>query len=160
MRLLIKQKVFSFKDKYNIYNEDQQVVFKVEGRFFTLGAKISLSDPDGNELYYIEQQLFTWLPKYTIYKGRQKCAVISQRFSLIRHKLNVVSQYGSLDLDGDFFGMNFVIYRDHQYLGRISKEWFAWGDTYVLDVAPDQDAAFFCALVIAIDNCLHNGSQY
>lgn len=43
-KLYIKQKVFSFGDKYNIYNESGQPVFSVQGEVFTFGAKIHIYD--------------------------------------------------------------------------------------------------------------------
>ena len=44
-------------------------------------------------------------------------------------------------------------------LGRIDKKWLSWGDSYCLTVQDDSNAAFFVAIVIAIDNCIHNGQQ-
>ena len=64
-KLYIKQKVFSFGDKYNIYNENGQAVFSVQGEVFTFGAKIHMYDTTGNEVYYIEQKLFRFLPSIT-----------------------------------------------------------------------------------------------
>jgi uncharacterized protein YxjI len=62
MKLYIKQKVFSLRDKYNVYNEAQQPVFTVAGEF-SIGAKIHLYDLLGVELFYIEQKLFRFLPR-------------------------------------------------------------------------------------------------
>ena len=55
-KLYIKQKVFSFGDKYNIYNEDGQPVFSVQGEVFTFGAKIHIYDDYWSRDFFIEQK--------------------------------------------------------------------------------------------------------
>ena len=36
-------------------------------------------------------------------------------------------------LDGDFFALNFMFYRNGQAIGRLSKKLMAWGDCYELE---------------------------
>lgn len=159
MKLYIKQRIFSLGDKYDIYDTQENVVFDVESEIFTIGAKLHLCDRSGNELYYIKQNFTLFLAEYEIYRENILCAVVSQEFSLFGSKLNVESSMGNFELEGDFFAMDYDIVRDGQYFGSIHKKWLSWGDSYELDIAEEENAAFFCTLVIAIDNCLHNGKN-
>ena len=159
MYLYIRQKLFSIGDRYSVFNQAEEPVYTVEGEIFTLGAKIHLYDLAGNELFYIQQRLFRFLPQYELYKGDVRCAVISKKISFFSHRLEIESSYGDFYVDGDAFGMDFSIGVDDRTIGGISKKWFTFGDSYELFIENDQDAAFFCALVIAIDNCMHNGEE-
>jgi uncharacterized protein YxjI len=156
MKLYIKQRIFSLGDKYDIYDANENVVFDVKSELFTIGAKLHLCDTQGRELYYIKRKLTFMLAQFEIYQNNFLCAAINQEFSLFHKKLNVESSLGNFSIDGDFFSMDYDITKNGNYFGSIHKKWLSWGDSYELDIPDSRDAAFLCALVIAIDNCLHN----
>ncbi len=156
MKLYIKQRVFSLGDKYDIYDAGENVVFNVESELFTIGAKLHMYDTAGRELYYIKRKLTFLLAQYEIYQNNYLCASVSQEFALFHSKLNVESSMGSFSIQGDFMSMDYEILRNGMYCGSIHKKWLSWGDSYELDIPDTQDPGFICALVIAIDNCMHN----
>lgn len=53
MELFIKQRIFSFGDKYDILDENGNVIFYVQSKVFSFGAKIFLYDNNGNEHYFL-----------------------------------------------------------------------------------------------------------
>lgn len=155
MNLYIKQKVFSWNDRYQVYNENGQPVFEVEGELFSWGAKIHLYQ-NNHELFYIQQKLMRFLPEYEIYAGEQLCARVKKELSFFVPKLNVESAYGNFVIQGEFFNMDFSIWCNEQQVGEVHKEWLSWGDSYCLSVNRPENGAFFTSLVIAIDHCIHN----
>ena len=159
MILYIKQKVFSLTDSYNVYDENLEPVYRVESEFLSLLSKIHLYDMHDNELFFIKKNFTFMFAEYEIYNGELLCAKVKQEFSFLRPRLSVTSTYGDFDIQGEFFDMDFNVICNGELLGRISKEWLSLGDSYRLEVANQKDAAFFTALVIAIDNCLHNGKK-
>lgn len=159
MKLYIKQRIFSLGDKYDIYDSNNNVVFDVESELFTIGAKLHLLDTSGNELYYIRRRITFMLARYEIYSMNNLYAVVSQEFSFFKSKLVVESSYGDFEINGDFMSMDYEITRNGLYFGSVHKKWLSWGDSYELDIPNNEDVAFFCALVIAIDNCLHNENK-
>ena len=44
MKLYMKEKVFSWTDKFTIVNERQKVRYTVEGEFFSFGKKLHVYD--------------------------------------------------------------------------------------------------------------------
>mgnify|MGYP001015040508 CR=1 FL=1 len=156
MKLYLKQRVFSLGDKYDIYDANERVVFHVKSELFTLGAKLYLCDNNGQELYYIRGRITLFLAKYEIYKDNILCGTINQEMTFLKPRLNVKSLYGDFEIKGNLLGMDYEITRNGQYYGSVHKKWLSWGDSYELDILDEENAGFFCALVIAIDNCLHN----
>lgn len=156
MKLYIKQKIFSLNDKYNIYDENENQVYYVTSDYFTIGAKMHFMDVNDDELFFIRRKLTFLVASYEIYKKGTLCATVNQKLSLFRGKLDINSSYGNFEIRGDFFGMNFEIYKNGSLFGSISKKWMSWGDTYELNILESENISFFCALVITIDNCLHN----
>ena len=43
-KLLIKQKVFSIRDKFNVYDENEKVKYKVKSSLFSLKYKLTVYD--------------------------------------------------------------------------------------------------------------------
>lgn len=156
MKLYIKQRYFSVGDKYDVFNENGDVVYQIRSEIFTIGAKIHLMDYAGNELYYIRRRITFFLAEYEIYRGNTLCATISQELSFFRKRLTIQCDYGNLEIHGDFFAWDFDITNNGILIGSVSKRIMSWSDTYELAIQDGMDAAFFTSLVIAIDNCLHN----
>ncbi|WMJ22540.1 LURP-one-related family protein [Paludicola sp. MB14-C6] len=159
MNLFIKQKIFSWKDRFFVYNENGEVVYEVEGELFSWGAKIHIYNRYERELFYIKQKLMCFLPEYEIYRNETLYARVKKELSFITPKLNVSSNCGDFVMKGDFLSMDFSIECNNVLIGEIHKKWFTWGDTYCLTVVDNEDSAFFTAMVIAIDHCLHNESE-
>ena len=109
MDLYIRQRVFAWGDKYDITDDQETPVFRVEGEVFTFGAKLHLYDLKGQELYYVEQELFHFMPRYTVYKGRMAIASVRKNFTLFGHSLTVESGYGNFEIEGSVFGWDFRI---------------------------------------------------
>ena len=156
MRVNIKQKVFSFGDKFSVNAENGTPIIYVEGKVFSLGDKLRVLDAQGAELFYIEQKLFKFLPEYRIFSNGEEVAFLKREFSILRPKLNISSVYGDFTIDGNFLGYNFSIYRDGQIVGTVSKKFVAFSDTYTLDISDDENVPFMITLTIVIDQILHD----
>lgn len=152
----IKQKIFSLRDHYYVENQKGEPIFEVTGKFFAIADQLTLRDLNQQNLFTVKQKLMTLWGAYDVYKDDILCATIKRRPSLFKPKLDVESEYGNFQLRGDVFNYDFTITKDGQEVGHIEKKWFKLSDHYQLKVADGQDDAFFVALVIAIDNCLHN----
>lgn len=156
MTLYLKQRIFTISDKYSIFDENEDPVFNVEKQFFSIPSRFIISDINGNELFVLKKNFTLFLASYDIYKGYYLCASVQKELSFFKAKFSVKSQYGNFVIDGDIFDHNFSILKDGISIGSVNKKLFAFSDSYVLDIIDDKNAAFFCALVIAIDNCMHN----
>ncbi|KAB2330338.1 hypothetical protein F7732_19500 [Bacillus mesophilum] len=47
--------------------------------------------------------------------------------------------------------MDFVIFQHGEVAGKVTKEWFTWGDSYKVQVLKEEMETIVIALVIAID---------
>ena len=78
---------------------------------------------------------------------------IRKQFSLFTPRYDV--DYMGWEVEGDFFGWDYNVVKQGSPIISISKQWFNWGDTYVLDYANPAHEMPGLLLVIAIDaaNC-------
>lgn len=159
MRFIVKQRIFSFGDNFTIKDEAGNDCFTVRGKVFALGDKLRIYDMQGHELFYIEQRLFRFLPEYTIYQFGRPVATVKKQFSLFKPRFNIWSAYGDFTIEGNFLGMDFSIYKNGKHVAQVSKRWFSWGDTYGVDIADDENYGFLLALVIVIDQVIHDNNH-
>ena len=152
MKLYIKQKVFSFGDKFNVYDENGNERYYVEGEVFTFGKKLHLYSFNGEELAYIEQQLFTFLPKYNVYINGAEIAEVVKEFAFFHNSYSVNGLGWSVD--GDFLDHDYTIESEGRIVASVAKEWFTWGDAYSINIDDGVDLIHALAVVLVIDACI------
>lgn len=149
MKLLFKQRFFSWFDSYDIYDEAGNTMFVVKGQL-SWGHLLKIYDANGNEVGYIREKLLTWLPKFEMYIGDSYVGSISKQFTFFRPKFNI--DYNGWHVEGDWFEWNYTILDStNQAVAYVSKELFNWTDTYVINVMNSNDAVYALMLVLAID---------
>ena len=149
MKLMIKQKVFSWGDKFTVYDEAGAAKYIVEGEVFSLGKKLHVYDLNRTEVIYVQQKLMSLLPRFFVTIEGKEVAEIKAKFSFLKPKY----QIEGLDwqVEGDFTRHNYAVYAQNGPVVEIRKEWMTWGDTYVLNIADPQHELAALAIVLAID---------
>ena len=61
MKLLMRQKVFSWTDRFLVWDELGRERYTVEGELFSWGKRLHVCDPAGRETLYLEEKLFSLL---------------------------------------------------------------------------------------------------
>ena len=149
MKLLFKQRLFSWFDSYDIDDEAGNTVFTVKGEL-SWGHLLRIYDAIGNDVGYIKERVFTFLPKFEIYLGDNYVGCISKEFTFFKPKFNI--DYNGWTVDGDWFEWDYSIFNSSvQTVATVSKEIWNWTDTYVIDVQDPNDAICVLMLVLAID---------
>lgn len=149
MRLIFKQRMFSWFDSYDIYDEAGNTVFTVKGEL-AWGHLLRIYDALGEEVGYIKEKVFTWFPKFEMYLGGNYIGSINKEFSFFTPKFNV--DYKGWHVDGNWLEWDYNI-RDSAgvYVANVTKEVWNWTDTYIIDVYNPNDAVYALMLVLAID---------
>ncbi len=149
MKLLFKQRLFSWLDSYDIYDEEGQTLYVVKGQI-AWGHCLKIFDGQGREVGMVKQRIFTLLPKFEMYLAGQYIGCISREFSLFVPRYNI--DCNGWQVEGNLFEWDYTV-RDGTGLpvATVSKQLFNWTDTYVIDVPRSQDALCALMLVLAID---------
>ena len=149
MKLLFKQRRFSWFDSYDIYNEQGETVYIVKGQF-SLGHCLKIFDLNGKEIGLLEERLLSWLPKFDMYIYNNYIGCIKKEFSFFKPRFNI--DYNGWQINGDFLEWDYSIKdSSHSEIATVSKEILNWTDTYVIDVHNPDDAIYALMLVLAID---------
>ena len=157
MYLRIRQRIFSWTDSYDVYDDSGEAKYEVKGKFFSLGHQIHVYDKrTGEEVGSIHEKLFTFLPEFEIVIGGNVQGTVRKQFTLFMPRYEV--DYRGWDVEGDFMGWDYRVLRGGTEVMSISKEIFNWTDTYVLQYDNPANEMPGLLLVIAIDaaNCHKN----
>ena len=154
VQLYIKQRVFSWTDSYDVYDEEGNPRYEVKAEFFTLGHRIHVFEKrTGREIGSIHEKLLTLLPQFEIVMDGRPQGVIRKELTLFRPRYHV--DFRGWDVQGDLMGWDYRVTRGAATVMSISKEFFRWSDTYVLRYSNPANEIPGLLLVIAIDaaNC-------
>ena len=148
MKLYIRQKVFSWRDKFSVKDVNQSDRWFAQGELFTFGRKLHVYDAGGSEVAFIRQKLWTFLPRYYIEVGGMVYEFVRE-FTLLRPRYTI----RNLDwvINGNFWEHEYTVSNNSGDVMRMSKAWLSWGDFYELDIADGQDELLCLCIALAID---------
>ena len=151
MKLYIKQKVFTIKDKFTVKNEAGNDKYFVEGKLLSLGKKFYIYNMEKEEVAYIEQKLMNLMPKFFVYVKGEKIAEIHKKFSFLKPKYEIVGK--NWVTNGDLWAHEYNItdMDSGNQIASMHKEWMTWGDSYMLDIVDEKHEISIMALILAID---------
>lgn len=152
MKLLFKQRFFSWFDSYDIYDEQGEIVYTVKGAqtWFAWEHCLKIYDKAGNKVGMVQEKIFTLSPKFEIYIKDEYVGCIRKGFNFFNPTYNV--DFKKWYVEGNFLEWEYdIIDERQQIVGIVSKKVFNWTDTYMIDVNDSKDGLAALMLVLAID---------
>ena len=126
MKLLFKQRLFSWFDSYDIYDESGRAVFTVEGKP-SWGHKLHILNAQGGHIGTVKQVVLTFLPKFELYVGEQYVGSIHKEFTFFKPRFQV--DCNGWQVEGDLWGWDYRIRDGYgRTVAAVSKELFNWTD--------------------------------
>ena len=156
VKLIFKQRLFSWFDSYDIYDEAGNTVYTVEGQL-SWGHLLRIYNAAGSEVGMVKEKILTFLPKFEIYLNGQCVGFIKKELSFINPRYNV--EYNGWHVQGDFLEWEYSVFDSvDKVIASVSKQIWRLTDTYTIDVADPRDALCALMVVLAIDaeKCTRN----
>lgn len=149
MKLLFKQRMFSWFDSYDVYNTFEETVFTVKGKL-SWGHCFKIFNASNIEVGTVKQKLLSFLPRFEIYNSQGYVGCIKREFTFFRPRYTV--DFMGWRVEGSFMEWDYnIIDGNGQTIATVSKELLNWTDTYSIDVYNPDDALYALMLVVAID---------
>lgn len=112
-QLLIKQKVFSWTDTYDVYDQQGYPKYFVKADMFTIGHRIRVFDKaSGQEIGMIQEKLFRLFKEFEIIINGYSQGIVKREFSLFHPVYNI--DYKGWRLEGDFMQWNYDIFEQQR----------------------------------------------
>lgn len=149
MKLILKEKILSILDSFNVYDEHDDIYFKVKGKV-ALTHKQAIYDAKGNEVGVVKEKIIDILPNFLLYKDGKKVGVCRKKISVIRPKFEI--DFNGWDIKGNWLEWDYsIVDKNGKTVATISKKLLRLTDTYVIDVKDEDDALDALMVVLAID---------
>lgn len=150
MKLLFKERFFSWLDSYDVFDEQGNVLYTVEGQL-DWGHRLHILDSQGRHVATLREVLLTFLrPRFEIYLGEEKAGEIAKELTLFKPRFDV--DFRGWSVTGDFWEWDYrILDASGREVASVSKELWNWTDTYTIDVADPDDALCALMVVLAID---------
>ena len=149
MKLYLKQKFFSWKDRAWVKNENGDDCYFIEGKVISLGKKLHVMDAQGTEVAFVRQKVLSFLPTFFVEIDGREVAQIKKKFTMLKPKY--VIDGPNWEVQGDFFGHDYVILEGERTVVSIHKKWMSWGDSFEVDIANGTNEVMALSVVLAID---------
>jgi len=156
MKLYIKQKVFSFVDRFTIKDESGADVYSAAGEFLSLGKKLNIYEGSSMDAMWpvarIEQRLMSLTTRFGIIVRGDHVTDMVRKFTFFTNEYRLEGMHWHLE--GDFLAHEYSLMDGHSTVMRLSRKWFTWGDSYELDIANGHDPLLCLSIALAVDCCL------
>lgn len=156
MKMILRQRIFSWLDSYDVYGEDNSVLFNIQGRF-ALGHYLEIYDTYGQYVGKVEQEIFHLMPQFNLYQGESLTGKVKQEFTFFKPSYTIND--GAWAVSGNWMGWDYEIidHNTNMVVASISKDIFNFTDVYIIDVIDPQSALFVLMVILAIDAANCNG---
>lgn len=148
MKLLFKQRAFTWFDSYDIFDEAGDTVYTVQGRL-AWGHRLEISDAAGNYLGQVRQEVLTFRPRFSLFIGENCVGQLRKEFALFKPVFTL--DCNGWEIEGNFLEWDYRVTEGSRIVMTVSKELFHWTDTYQMDIADPRDALLCLMIVLAID---------
>lgn len=149
MKLLFKQRFFSWFDSYDIFDESDNVIFTVKGQL-SWGHRLNIYNSANVHIGTVKEVVFTWLPKFELYEGDRLVGVLKKKFQLFKNSYDL--DLLGWNVNGNFMGWDYSILDSRgSVVARVNKVIFKFNDTYEIDVVDPENALYALMFTLAID---------
>lgn len=150
MKLYIKQKLCSVKDRFNIFDENGESRYYAVGEIFSIVKKLHLySTANETEVAFVYRKKFTFLSKFIVCRDGKEVARIIKKLHFFSPRY-VVEGLG-WTIEGKMNHHHYTVSEGDRVIAKISKKWVSFGDSYEIDISDGADEVMALAIVLAID---------
>lgn len=148
MKLHFKQKAFRLKEDIKIFDENEQVIYKIQGTYLEIPKRFKILDSADQELANIE----------TYYKGiRQyfKVKTLDGEYNIKMNFNPFLRKFWVLEnkwiLKGGFDNTDFELYNGSDLIMYLVKRFPSIGDRYELNIINESNVLLCVVLAIVAD---------
>ncbi|CAL6055658.1 LURP-one-related_family protein [Hexamita inflata] len=154
----MQEKMFGFQTEFFIKNQAGQDCFIVFSKLFSFTQKHSLLNVLRQEILSVENKVFSWLPTFYVKQNEQLSLTIKQECSCFSQQLTITG-LKNWKVVGDYFAHDFQIFENGQVVARMSKAWFTWGDSFLIEVYNNTQPEYVIAVVMGIHRIIEKNRK-
>lgn len=124
MKLIFKQRLFSWLDSYDIYDEQGNVVFTVKGAL-SFGHCLHILDGTGRHVGTVKEKMLTFMPKFELYEGDAYRGCIQKELTFLRPKYRI--DFNGWNVSGNMMEWDYEIQDQNGLRGTAHDRYLCFG---------------------------------
>jgi len=162
MKYIIKNKILSFGGASTVTDEEKNDLYYVKGKVFTFTKMKSICSLDKKVLYKVNNKFFQlFLPKVYISdaEGNRILMIKKRSFFSLRQDFEIVpiaEGDHNYSVSGDYIGRHYDILDNGIPVAHVRRNFNLVKDSFWLETDMTENAPFYIAIVIALDNYYDN----
>ena len=159
--LIVGQKPYTFKESFNIFDEEEKVKYIVKGKLVSATHDLTVYDATGkNVLGRVKEKLisvrsplsFESHPKDFVIEMRgKKLGKMKSRFAFGKSKFEFT--FNKWVLEGNILGLKYKLLDEKkEIIMDVSSKVWVIGDTYYLDIVNPENELLCVLILLAIDS--------
>ncbi|MCQ2524519.1 MAG: LURP-one-related family protein [Lachnospiraceae bacterium] len=150
----MRQKITLIKDKYSIFDENENVSYYVQGNL--LGLNFSITDSIGSEIFTIQKKLVAVTPEYSLKSAGREIGHIKKKITLLKDDIRGTINGQELIIKGNISGYAFTIELNGKVVGSVAAKRLTLGDCYNIKVMDPSLKDIVVAIAVICDNSIKN----
>lgn len=147
--LYMKQKMMSIRGRFTVKNAEEEDLYFVEGSFMQVPKTFTITNRKRQEVAHVTKKTFSFLPTFFVEVNGKEILTIKKEFTFLKARYSI--EGAGIEIQGNWWDMNFEIMKNGEVIGAVDKKWFSWGDSYRLQIMEDGYEELLVAVVVAID---------
>ena len=149
MILTFKQKMMSLASKYEVYDEEGNIAYKIQGRI-RIPKRFDIYNAQGEKIAMLKSKFFDIMPQFRLFIDGQEVGRVKKKFTFFTQKFKV--DCNDWKIDGNILGWNYsIVDANNGLVASMEKKLWHLTDQYVLNIADPKDALLVLMIVLAID---------
>ncbi|MEO7964313.1 MAG: LURP-one-related family protein [Gemmatimonadaceae bacterium] len=160
-QLKLRQRLLSIGEDYDVTDAAGKPRYKVDGKVLRIRETFVIENTEGQEVGTVKQKLVALRRTMIVTRGGREIATIRKALiAPFRDKWMIDVEDGKdLTATGNILDHEYTVRRDDDTIATISKRWFTIRDTYGVDIRDGEDEALIVAIVVAIDEMVHDPDE-
>ena len=148
----VKNKGISLGGSSEVFDENDELVYKVQGKVFSPTKVKRIYDKENKIVFTVRNKFWRFFNRsaFIIDADGQKIAKVVKKFMSI-NKFIVQGYKDEITIDGKFINRAMPVIKNGQEIGAITREYKLLNDAFSVD-SDEENMPFMVALTIAIDN--------
>lgn len=155
--LIVNQKLYTFKDIMNVFDETETVKYKVKGEFASIKRHLHIYNNENTEIAEVKEKLIALrnplslqsrIADFDFIIGGKKVAKLKSK-TILRDKLELDNGWS---VRGNISGFKYSIFnKEKKEIANVSTKLLYFGDTYKVEYDEDADELLVLMIVLAMD---------
>ena len=155
--LYMEQKLFSLKPRFDVFDQEKNMVFHVEGDIPSHSFTIQ---QDGREVLKLKRKIAKIMDEYVLIRNDETVAELKKKFRIINPEVSGTVNGAELRIAGDMMGIDYDIEIGGRTVAHVDQDKAHWSDCYRISIKDEDVQDIVIALAVICDHVSDKDSTW